>query len=71
MICSGSGYEIFEFHIRIRILPNLFKHLKKILNTPYTINQKEEFTNYLRYSISHYTGTGGLEYQSRIFRPKN
>ena len=54
MIYSGSGpsYEFLEF----RILLMIFKHIWKLfLIKPYKINQKEESTNYLQFSISDYS----------------
>ena len=53
---SGSSYELLEFRIqmRIRILLSLFG---KFQETHLKINQKEEFTNYLPFSISYYCPT--------------
>ena len=63
MIYSGSGssYEFLEFRIRIqmqiRIQPKLLKQIWKLLKKHLKIKQKEEFTNYLPFSISYYSRT--------------
>ena len=51
MVYSRSGHTFVEF----QILPMLFKHIWKF--------QKEESTNFLPFSISHYSPTV-LQYYS-------
>ena len=68
MIYSGSGssFEFSEF--RIRIQPILLRHHCNFFKY-FKFNHKEEFTNYLTFSMSKYSPTI-LYTQSKIHRPK-
>ena len=63
--------NFLEFWIRRRIQPILFRHdWKYFMKKHLKINQKEESTNYLPLSISHYSTVLPTILQSRIFGPK-
>ena len=52
-----SGYKFWEFRIRTRILPMLrvFQNIWNFFFKHLIINQKEEYTYYLSFYISHFS----------------